>query len=243
MLLSATGRSGPTASFPPTLRPVIKQHLTIIIPALNAAASLPATLAALGPGLRVIVVDGGSRDATPAIATAAGALPLRAPRGRGPQLAAGIAAATTPWVLLCHADTRPEAGWQAAVQAHMATAPDRAAYFRFALDSAQPQARRLERLVAWRCRRLALPYGDQCLLIHRRLLDQVGGMRTLRIMEDVDLVRRIGRHRLTLLPVSAVTSAAKWERDGWTCRSARNLVCLGLWFLGVPDRVIASLYG
>jgi hypothetical protein len=62
-------------------------------------------------------------------------------------------------------------------------------------------------------------------------------------MEDVDLVRRIGRARLVELPADATTSAARWRRDGWMLRSARNLACVGLYFLGVPPRMIARVYG
>jgi hypothetical protein len=87
-----------------------------------------------------------------------------------------------------------------------------------------------------------LPYGDQGLLIHRDLLASVGGLRPLPLMEDVDLVRRLGRHRLEALPVAAVTSAARWRRDGYLRRSARNLACLALWFAGVPPRIIARIY-
>ena len=90
---------------------------------------------------------------------------------------------------------------------------------------------------------LGLPYGDQGLLIHRDLLRSVGGVRALPLMEDVDLVRRLGRRRLVGLDVPAVTSAAKWQRDGWYRRSARNLLCLALYFAGVPLRLIARLYG
>ena len=125
----------------------------------------------------------------------------------------------------------------------MRHAPDRAGYFRFALDSDDPRARRLERLVAWRCRVLALPYGDQGLLIHRDLLAAVGGIRPLPLMEDVDLVRRLGRRRLVALDAAAITSAAKWQRQGWYRRSLRNLACLALYFAGVPPRLIARLYG
>ncbi|HVY14884.1 MAG TPA: TIGR04283 family arsenosugar biosynthesis glycosyltransferase [Rhodopila sp.] len=215
--------------------------LSVIIPTLNAAAALPATLAAIGPGPEIVVADGGSTDGT---ASAADGIRLvAAPRGRGSQLAAGIAAASHPWLLLLHADTRLSAGWRAAVAAHQARTPRAAGYFRFRLDSTDPRARRLERLVAWRCRVLALPYGDQGLLIHRDLLAAAGGMRPLPLMEDVDLVRRLGRHRLAPLAADAVTSAVKWERDGWTRRSARNLACLSLWFAGVPPEVIKRLYG
>jgi hypothetical protein len=62
-------------------------------------------------------------------------------------------------------------------------------------------------------------------------------------MEDVDLVRRLGRRRLVALGVPAITSAEKWQRQGWYRRSLRNLFCLTLYFAGLPLRLIARLYG
>jgi rSAM/selenodomain-associated transferase 2 len=217
--------------------------LTVVIPALNAERLLQACVGSLGAVRAIIVVDGGSRDATRAVATGVGARLVQASRGRGTQIAAGVAAADPGWLLVLHADTRLEPGWRRAAVHHMARGPGLAASFRFALDSPDPRARRVERLVAWRCRRLALPYGDQGLLIHGDLLRQIGGVRPLPLMEDVDLVRRIGRGRLVVLEPGAVTSAEKWDRDGWWWRSARNLLCLSLWFLGVPPRLIARVYG
>jgi rSAM/selenodomain-associated transferase 2 len=216
--------------------------LSVVIPALNAARVLPAMLAGLGGVADIVVVDGGSADGTPDIAARHGARVIAAPRGRGVQLRAGVAAAQHAWLLLLHADTRLGSGWEAAVGAHIAAFPDRAGYFRFALDCSDPRARRLEKLVVWRCRVFALPYGDQGLLIHRDLLQQIGGIRPLALMEDVDLVRRLGRERVRPLDAAAVTSAERWLRDGWLRRSARNLVCLSLWFAGVPPRHIARLY-
>jgi len=213
-----------------------------VIPTLNAASVLPRALAALDGQAAIVVADSGSTDGTPEIARAAGAVVVTGLRGRGVQIAAGIAAARSPWLLLLHADTRLAPGWAAVAAAHMRAAPGRAGYFRFALDSGDPRARRLERAVAWRCRALALPYGDQGLLIARNVLDATGGVRPLPLMEDVDLVRRLGRGRLAPLPADAVTSAARWERDGWRRRSARNLACLALWRLGVPPSWIAAIY-
>ncbi len=215
--------------------------LSAVIPTLNAAATLPATLRCLDAIDDVVVADGGSTDATASIAAGQGARVLVLKRGRGGQIAAGVAAARHPWLLLLHADTRLQAGWQATVAAHMAD-PGRAAYFRFALDSGHWRAGLLCRAVALRCRLFALPYGDQGLLIHRDLLRAVGGMRDLPLMEDVDLVRRIGRKRLVALETEAVTAAARWERDGWTRRSARNLLCLSLYFAGMKPAAIARLY-
>ena len=208
--------------------------ISVVIPTLNAAGTLPATLAALGPVAQVIVVDGGSTDGT--IGT------MTAPRGRGSQISAGIAAAEQDWLLLLHADTRLAQGWREEAAAHMRANPHKAAYFRFALDSGDPRACHLEQMVAWRCRLLALPFGDQGLLIHRDTLRAAGGMRALPLMEDVDLIGRLGRHRLVGLNTAAVTSAVKWEHDGWYRRSFRNLGCLSLWYLGVPPGRIARMY-
>jgi hypothetical protein len=74
------------------------------------------------------------------------------------------------------------------------------------------------------------------------LLEAVGGVRPLPLMEDVDLIRRLGRRRLVPLEADAVTSATRWERDGWHRRSARNLFCLALYLCGVPPRLLGKLY-
>lgn len=217
--------------------------LSAVIPTLNAAAELPSAIASLdGVPDELIVADGGSDDGTPAIAERLGARVVAAARGRGTQLAAGAAEAHGDWLLLLHADTRLDAGWAETAQRLMRTYIDRAGYFRFRLDAADPRARRLERLVAWRCRIFALPYGDQALLLPRALLDAVGGVRPLPLMEDVDLVRRLGRRRLVALDAAAITSAARWQRDGWYRRSLRNLCCLTLYSVGVPPALIARLY-
>jgi len=222
--------------------------VSVIIPTLDAADDLPATLAALAgvPMIReIIVADGGSTDDSIAIARSAGARTVSAKRGRGTQLAAGAAVACGDWLLLLHADCRLALGWEAAVAEFIAApgATDRAGYFAFALDDASPAARRLERIVAWRCRVFVLPYGDQGLLIARSLYQAVGGFAALPLMEDVDLVRRLGRRRLAPLGVPAYASARRYREGGYIRRPLRNLICLSLYFIGVPTRLIARLYG
>jgi hypothetical protein len=117
-----------------------------------------------------------------------------------------------------------------------------AASFQFALDDDGLMPRLIESLVGFRCHVLALPYGDQGLLISRKLYRRLGGFRPLPLMEDVDLVRRIGRRRLRLLRSRAFTSAARYRRDGWVRRPARNLACLSLYYLGVPPAALARFY-
>lgn len=191
------------------------------------------------------MADGGSADDTASLAKKSGAHVVSAPRGRGPQLAAGAAAASGSWLLFLHADCRPGQGWEAAVRAFIAApgAAGRAGYFSFAVDDASPAARRLERIVRWRCNLLALPYGDQGLLISRPLYDAIGGFAAIPLMEDVDLVRRLGRQRLVPIPVPLYSSARRYVEDGYIRRSLRNLFCLSLYFAGVTPRHIARLYG
>jgi len=220
--------------------------LTVVVPTLNAAATLVRALDAVAEAepREVVVVDGGSGDDTCAVAAAAGARVMQARRGRGTQLAAGAETAEGRWLLFLHADTALAPGWSAEAARFMAAngGEEGAAVFRFALDDPAPAARRLERMVGWRTRVLGLPYGDQGLLISREFYRALGGYPVIPIMEDVALIRRIGKARLTALDSAAVTSARRY-RGRYLRRSLRNLGCLGLYFAGLPPRTIARLYG
>ncbi len=219
--------------------------VSVVVPTLNAARHLPATLSACDGVREIIVVDGGSSDDTAAVARSLGARVLSCNPGRGIQLHKGAMEASSEWLLFVHADTVLTGPWRRDIEAFM-TVPAhrlRAATFHLGLDDPSPAARRLERRVAWRVRHLGLAYGDQGLLIHRDLYRSLGGFRAWPLMEDVDLVRRIGRHRLTVLASVARTSAERWRAGGWRRRSLRNLGCLTLYFIGVPPDRIAALYG
>lgn len=226
-------------------------QISVIIPTLNAAHCVRQALDAIGDVpivLERLVVDGQSGDDTIAIAAEAGAkiiLMDERGRGRGTQLAAGAAEAKGNWLLFLHADTVLERGWVENVECFIdqKTAQDTAAVFRFSLDDPSNSARRLEAIVAWRCRVLGMPYGDQGLLISRTFYDEIGGFRKIPLFEDVDLIRRIGRSRLALLNCRAVTSAARYQMSGYLMRPLRNLFCLTLYLLGVSPHRIVRLYG
>jgi rSAM/selenodomain-associated transferase 2 len=222
--------------------------VSVVIPTLNAAPALVGLLPLLALSSAVgeiIVSDGGSGDGTVDIAAEFGAKIVNAPVGRGTQLIAGARAATNNWLMFMHADCRPEPGWEDTVAAFLLQAQvgRYAGYFTLALDDDALAARRLERIVAWRCRWFGLPYGDQGLLISRELYDALGGFAPIPLMEDVEFVRRIGRRRLRPIGATMVASAGRYRRDGYIRRPLRNLLCLTLYFAGVPPARIATLYG
>ena len=230
--------------------------ISIIIPTLNAEETLTRTLAPLVPGAvrglvqEVIVVDGGSSDETLEIVEAAGAKLVRAPKGRGPQLAAGAKAAKGNWLLFLHADTVLEPGWIAEVEKFFEQIEagrfrdgEMAASFRFALDDFSGWARIIEKMVALRCALMKLPYGDQGLLIHRTLYAASGGYRPIPLMEDLDLVERIARHhRLRRLRCSLVTSNRRWQEQGVISRAWCNWRLRRRWQQGIAADQLAGDY-
>ena len=223
-----------------------------MIPTLNAQNCLPACLEALIPAVvaglvgEVIIVDGGSQDLTEEIAEETGAVFVRTALGRGTQLAAGAAIAKGDWLLFLHADTVLDVGWEREVAAFMARAeaPEhpQAAAFRFALDDTGARPRLLEILVGLRSSVLRLPYGDQGLLLPRQFYEAVGGFRKIPLMEDIDLVRRLKRGQLAMLRTKAVTSAVRYQREGYVRRTGRNLICLLLYYVKAPLSMIARFY-
>lgn len=222
--------------------------VSIVIPVRADPAALEALLARLPPvdDVEIIVACAAPideqtsriRDARPDIVW------VESRPGRGAQLEAGARRARGRWIWFVHADSRLPNGWLDAFRA----LPEQEVIggaFRFALDSTAWQARVLERLVAWRVRWFDLPFGDQGIFVRRDVLVALGGVPPLPLMEDVELVRRMTRHgRLQYVSLPLVTSARRWEREGWWRRSAANLLMLLLYRAGVsPARLARRYYG
>jgi rSAM/selenodomain-associated transferase 2 len=218
--------------------------LSIVIPTLNAEDELPACLQALMEGLtaglirEVVLSDGGSSDATLAIADAAGANIVTGPASRGGQLRRGCAAATAPWLLVLHADTQLETGWVDAVINHMQGSAD-PGYFRLRFRAKGVMPAFIAGWANLRSQLLGLPYGDQGLLVSRILYDSVDGFADQPLMEDVAIMRALPRART--LPARASTSAGRYQAVGWLRRGSRNLWTLLRYYLGArPEKLVRS---
>jgi rSAM/selenodomain-associated transferase 2 len=166
--------------------------------------------------------------------------------GRGTQLNAGASRASGQWLWFVHADSVVPGGWLEAFR-NLERAPDAVVggAFRFALDSQAWQARLLERGVRFRVKWFNLPYGDQGIFVRRSVFEAIGGFPATPLMEDVVLVQRLKRSgRLRHLNLDLITSARRWEQEGWLRRSARNLLTLALYHAGVsPERLARRYYG
>jgi rSAM/selenodomain-associated transferase 2 len=217
----------------------------VIVPTLNEARVLGATLDVLTalPGvLEVIVVDGGSLDKTVPIACARGVCVLHARRGRGVQLHAGALAARGDILWFVHADTRPSKVAPHQIEQALARPSVQAGCFAVRFDSASPQAR----FLAWgyaRLRQFGLCYGDATLFVRRRDYEELGGYRPFPLFEDVDLVRRLQqRGRFVCLPTEVIASSRRFEGGSFVLTLVWWMVLQLLYWLGLPPRILASLY-
>lgn len=221
--------------------------ISIVIPALNEAQSIAATLEALhglrGDGHEVIVVDGGSADDTATVARGLADRVLEAPRGRARQMNAGAAIARGDVLLFLHADTLLPAQAGALILDGCRNSGRRWGRFDLRLSGAGAVLRLTERLINGRSRLSGIATGDQGIFVERALFEAVGGFPDIPLMEDVALsaaLKRYGRPLCLHPPV--VTSSRRWEANGvwrtvllmWRLRLA--------YFFGADPRRLARLY-
>lgn len=222
----------------------MRAPISVIIPTLNAQEHLGECLAALMPGLEaglireLIVSDGGSTDATVDVAKAWGAEIVTGPASRGGQLGRGCQAASGHWLLVLHADTELQEGWVGPVVAHLGT--QKAGWFRLAFRKGGFAGQIVAGWANLRSR-CGLPYGDQGLLLPATLYERAGGYPDQPLMEDVALARAL-KGRLTGIDAVALTSAVRYQKQGWLRRGARNIWTLIRYFTGASPEYLAGSY-
>jgi hypothetical protein len=220
-------------------------RISVIIPTLNEAACLPATLQSLrqSENTQIIVVDGGSSDCTCDIAHAAGCIVLKHQRGRAVQINAGAEAADGEILLLLHADTCVPSGFDEAIRSTLSNPKVAAGAFRLRIDASGWPLRLIERAVEVRSRLFQMPYGDQGIFLRTSLFRKLGKMPRLPIMEDFELVRSLRKGgKIEILPCNAVTSGRRWKTVGpWKTTLINQCVILG-YYLGIAPERLAEWY-
>lgn len=223
------------------------KRVSIIVPALNEAAGIGETLAALAPlrsaGHELILADGGSSDGTIPVAAPLVDRVVEAPRGRASQMNAGASVARGEVLLFLHADTRlPMAAARLVLDG---LARERRCWGRFdvRLSGRHPLLRLVERLMNLRSRITAVATGDQGIFVERLLFERLGGYLEIPLMEDVELSKRLRRHGPPLcLREPLITSSRRWESRG-VVRTILLMWRLRLAYaLGADPAVLADRY-
>ncbi len=222
-------------------------NLSIIMPVLDEAAEIEAALRALAPfrarGAEVIVVDGGSSDATAEIARPFADKVLKSQRGRAAQMNAGAAAARGDVLLFLHADTRLPDDADHLIRDGLSRS--RRAWGRFDVRFDDGGWLRVVALMMnVRSRLTAICTGDQALFVTRAAFDGIGGFPPIPLMEDVaaaTLLKRVSRP--VCLHARVTVSGRRWRQHGvwrtillmWRLRLA--------YYFGIDPSRLAKQYG
>jgi len=216
-------------------------QISVIIPALNEAAALPAALESLRRqrSHEVIVVDGGSSDATRELAAAGADRVLTGVRSRAAQMNLGAKHASGEALLFLHADCTLEDGALAEASKLLSRPQVIAGCFRMAVPQGRLLYRSIDACATARVRLLGIIYGDQGLFLRRETFEQLGGFPELKLMEDVFLSLRLRRRGRVVVGHSRIfVSARRWQRVGVVRQTLRNWGLTALAAAGVhPDRL------
>ncbi|HBO84161.1 MAG TPA: glycosyltransferase [Deltaproteobacteria bacterium] len=218
-------------------------HISVIIPALNEEAHIERAILSASDADEVIVVDGGSNDATVSITEKLGAKVIISKKGRGVQQDAGAKEAKGDALLFLHADTMLPEGWKESVAQIFTDGNIVGGAFLLGINSDNPLLKFINRIANIRAKYLGLIYGDQAILVKKDKFFSIGGFRGLPIMEDVDLIRRLRRHgTVKLLKEKVLTSQRRWYKKGLISTTLKNWFYLFLYYIGVSPERIYRLY-
>jgi rSAM/selenodomain-associated transferase 2/rSAM/selenodomain-associated transferase 1 len=226
-------------------KPSAAQKISIIIPALNEAATIDRTLSNLEgvDNLEVIVVDGGSIDETAALAGSCEAKVIQSNPGKAIQMNTGAAAAAGEILVFLHADTLLPEGFRHQIVSALNQQGAAAGAFRLSIDSPAAGIRFIEFMANLRSRFLRLPYGDQALFMKKSLFDEIDGFPEMQIMEDFSLIRRLKRKgKIVIVPNAVATSARRWLHLGVFKTWLINQLIIIAYYLGLPAERLTRLY-
>ncbi|CDM97190.1 MULTISPECIES: TIGR04283 family arsenosugar biosynthesis glycosyltransferase [Limnospira] len=220
-------------------------QISIIIPVLNEAQTLPHTLKQLQgiKGIEVIVVDGGSQDETVTIAQSFSVQVITTAAGKARQMNAGAAIATGDTILFLHGDTQLPDAFNHWIEQILRQPEIIAGAFELEIAAPMLPLRWVEFGVKMRSHYCQLPYGDQALFMKTQTFRDIGGFPDLPIMEDFALVRQLQkRGKIAIAPVPVITSARRWEQIGILQTTLINQIVIIGYLLRIPSPTLSQWY-
>ena len=218
--------------------------VSFVIPVLNeedAVADLLRDLRQRYPHSQLIVVDGGSRDRTVALALPLCDQLLLMATGRARQMNLGGQVACMPYVCFLHADSRPGVS-ASALEAYLVARPAWG-FCRVRLSSERLPFRIVEWFMNQRSRMTSVATGDQMMFVKKTVFDESGGFDDIPLMEDVAYCKRLRRLQAPLIIEAPVlTSSRRWEEGGVVPTVLRMWLLRLAYFLGVAPATLWRYY-
>ncbi len=227
--------------------------ISIIIPVLNEASTIEATLTILQdtPNLEIIVVDGGSRDQTinivnfvsKQLASSLSIKIISTTASRAHQMNTGAAVAKGDILLFLHGDTYLPPKFNLLLLQALQDAIVIAGAFELQINAQLPGLRLVEKMVNMRSRFFSLPYGDQAIFMKKSVFEEIGGFPNLPIMEDFELMlalRKLGR--IVIISAPVVTSGRRWQKLGVVKTTLLNQLIIAGYFIGISPNLLVRWY-
>lgn len=226
-----------------------KVQFSIIVPALHEPDRINLLVDRFNSlecsqGREIVVVDGSPEADTIEAIQCEKVIKMRSAKGRGKQMNMGASVATGEILIFLHADTQLPAGALRKIASIIQRDKCVGGAFELGIKSEKFSHRSWARLASIRCRLTRIPYGDQAIFIRRDYFMRIGGYRDIPLMEDVELMRRIKRlgDKICILPDRAMTSARRWEEEGFLYVVLRNTTLFTLYVLGISPEKLAPFY-
>jgi rSAM/selenodomain-associated transferase 2 len=247
-----SGLEGQSGSFPNSQRRnrfLTGSGISVIVPVIRETGIINDLISHLrsiegGAGIEIIVVDGSNKNDTINVIEDPDVIKVTSPMGRGLQMNTGAGKANGDILLFLHADTRLPSGALRLIGDTLKNERISAGAFTLALDEAPLHLRMMVPINNLRGKLTRIPYGDQAIFVRKGEFERIGGYDDLRIMEDLELMRRMRRSgiKIRILKERVITSSRRFMNRGPLKTIFINIFLISLFHLGVDNERLARIY-
>jgi rSAM/selenodomain-associated transferase 2 len=222
---------------------------SIIIPVLHEQDTINSLITSLKQlstkkTIEIIVVDGSESKDTINEITEKSVIKLTSQKGRAVQMNKGAKHASAEILIFIHADTRLPKNGLEIIQETMKNKHLVGGAFSLQIQSKHKLLQTVAAISTLRSQITQAPYGDQVHFIRKTFFENIKGYKTMPIMEDVEIMRRIKKNngKIKILPHHVITSDRRWQKEGLLYTNLRNTIIICLYWVGIPAEKLAKFY-